>query len=284
MGQARRPAVVPSEGGRWARWPRSTAAQRAAQAAAQAVAASSSRCSPIAIFFGCSRSGLGTISESTPFSMLAVMLSGSTPLGTRNVRSKAPKVRSACAHVVPSSSCGRLRAPRTVRASFASSMSMSSVVSPGRSKVSTRSPPLTDTSTGGRNAEPRGKGAKGNEANGSLHSIFGGFLLSVSTRLLGGETLPLRVLRRVAGSVNPAKMNHVIEHEDDIGRGQCLDRELASDLGRRRPWRSPGAMLYADALEHRALLAPDAELQLARRAKAGDDSARAQLVEAFMPL
>jgi RNA polymerase sigma factor (sigma-70 family) len=79
-------------------------------------------------------------------------------------------------------------------------------------------------------------------------------------------------------------MNHVIEHEDDVGRGQRLDRELASDLGRPRPSRSPGAMRYADALEHRALLAPDAELQLARRAKAGDDSARAQLVEAFMPL
>jgi RNA polymerase sigma factor (sigma-70 family) len=73
-------------------------------------------------------------------------------------------------------------------------------------------------------------------------------------------------------------------HDDEIGRGQRLDRELASDLGRRRPARSPGAARYADELQERAGLAPEAELRLARRAKDGDDSARAQLVEAFMPL
>jgi RNA polymerase sigma factor (sigma-70 family) len=77
-------------------------------------------------------------------------------------------------------------------------------------------------------------------------------------------------------------MGHVSEH--DVDRGRRLDRELAADLGRAKPRRSAGAARYADELERRPGLAPEAEQRLAAEAKRGDAAARARLVEAFMPL
>ena len=75
------------------------------------------------------------------------------------------------------------------------------------------------------------------------------------------------------------------ELHDEINRGQALDRDLARDLGRAEPSRSAAVEGgYADALSRGAVLAPDAERELVLRAQAGDDAAKARLVEAFMPL
>lgn len=69
----------------------------------------------------------------------------------------------------------------------------------------------------------------------------------------------------------------------EISRGQQLDRDLARDLGRREPVRSAVAGAYIEELGRRRLLAPDVERRLVLAAKRGDPTARAQLVEAFMP-
>ena len=69
----------------------------------------------------------------------------------------------------------------------------------------------------------------------------------------------------------------------EIRRGQRLDRELARRLGRPEPERAaPGA--YVDSIDDRPPLAAPRERELVAAAKAGDAAARAQLVEAFMPL
>jgi RNA polymerase sigma factor (sigma-70 family) len=70
----------------------------------------------------------------------------------------------------------------------------------------------------------------------------------------------------------------------EISRGQRLDSELARDLGRREPTRSTTAGEYVDALHRRARRSQREERQLVMAAKNGDASARARLVEAFMPL
>jgi RNA polymerase sigma factor (sigma-70 family) len=76
----------------------------------------------------------------------------------------------------------------------------------------------------------------------------------------------------------------MIEREHDVDRGRRLDRELAADLGRTAPRRALGAARYADDLARRPGLAAAAEQRLALEAKRGDATARARLVEAFMPL
>src|SRR5918999_1820887 len=69
----------------------------------------------------------------------------------------------------------------------------------------------------------------------------------------------------------------------EIRRGQRLDRELARRLGRPEPDRAaPGA--YVDSIDDRPVLPAARERELVAAAKAGDPAARAQLVEAFMPL
>lgn len=71
----------------------------------------------------------------------------------------------------------------------------------------------------------------------------------------------------------------------EIARGQALDRDLARDLGRSEPGRAElAAGGYAASLASRPVLPPDAERDLVLRAKDGDADAKAQLVEAFMPL
>jgi RNA polymerase sigma factor (sigma-70 family) len=69
----------------------------------------------------------------------------------------------------------------------------------------------------------------------------------------------------------------------EIDRGRDLDRRLAEDLGRGRPSRTAGGG-YAAALESPRLLAPETERPLIAAAQAGHAVARAQLVEACMPL
>jgi hypothetical protein len=69
----------------------------------------------MAMAFGFIRSGLGTMSASTPLTRLAVMRSASTLFGSWMRRSNAPNGRSQCTTLEPSGSSGRLRSPRTVR-------------------------------------------------------------------------------------------------------------------------------------------------------------------------
>jgi RNA polymerase sigma factor (sigma-70 family) len=77
---------------------------------------------------------------------------------------------------------------------------------------------------------------------------------------------------------------HLIDLRDEIARGQRLDRDLAGDMGRRLPAPSAVGGAYIEALDRRAQLSEAAERRLVLAAKHGDDGARAQLVEAFMPL
>jgi RNA polymerase sigma factor (sigma-70 family) len=70
----------------------------------------------------------------------------------------------------------------------------------------------------------------------------------------------------------------------EVARAQRLDRVLAGDMGRRAPARSVVAGAYIEELGRRAQLSHDEERRLVLAAKAGDRAARAQLVEAFMPL
>ena len=70
----------------------------------------------------------------------------------------------------------------------------------------------------------------------------------------------------------------------EIARGQRLDRDLAGDLGRRVPDRSAVGGDYIQAWGRRRPLSEAAERRLVLAAKSGDRDARAQLVEAFMPL
>jgi RNA polymerase sigma factor (sigma-70 family) len=70
----------------------------------------------------------------------------------------------------------------------------------------------------------------------------------------------------------------------EVWRGQALDCELARDLGRAEPERRAGAGDYVERLVRRPVLPAAAERELVARALTGDLGARAQLVEAFMPL
>lgn len=70
----------------------------------------------------------------------------------------------------------------------------------------------------------------------------------------------------------------------EVARGQRLDRDLAGDIGRRAPTRGLVVGAYLEELGRRPRLAEADERRLVLAAKAGDRPARAQLVEAFMPL
>ncbi|HYF25097.1 MAG TPA: sigma-70 family RNA polymerase sigma factor [Baekduia sp.] len=69
----------------------------------------------------------------------------------------------------------------------------------------------------------------------------------------------------------------------ELERSQELDRRLADELGRPQPARA-GAGAAASLLTRGPLLDAHAERELVARAQAGDAGARAELVEAFLPL
>ena len=93
---------------------------------------------------------------------------------------------------------------------------------------------------------------------------------------------------------DPAVRTSSVEHDEQaerveelraqIARAQRLDRDLAGDMGRSAPVRSTVGGAYIDALGRRPPLSELAERRLVLAAKGGDRAARAQLVEAFMPL
>jgi RNA polymerase sigma factor (sigma-70 family) len=70
----------------------------------------------------------------------------------------------------------------------------------------------------------------------------------------------------------------------EIWRGQLLDRELAVELGRPEPSRTAGASGFVESLSQRPILPQATERALVLKAKDGDTTAKAHLVEAFMPL
>jgi RNA polymerase sigma factor (sigma-70 family) len=74
------------------------------------------------------------------------------------------------------------------------------------------------------------------------------------------------------------------ELQAELARAQRLDRDLAGDLGRHVPVRGAVAGAYIQTLGRRRQLTEAAERALVLAAKRGDRAARAQLVEAFMPL
>ncbi|HWV84635.1 MAG TPA: sigma-70 family RNA polymerase sigma factor [Capillimicrobium sp.] len=67
-------------------------------------------------------------------------------------------------------------------------------------------------------------------------------------------------------------------------RARAADRELAVALRRPSPAGAVVSPRYLEALDRRPILAPDAERALIATAQAGDPAARAQLVEAFLPV
>lgn len=76
-------------------------------------------------------------------------------------------------------------------------------------------------------------------------------------------------------------------HEElhaEIGRAGRLDRKLAHDLGRPAPDRTASSSDYVESLERRPILPAAMERELVVRAKEGDSAAKAQIIEAFMPL
>jgi DNA-directed RNA polymerase sigma subunit (sigma70/sigma32) len=74
------------------------------------------------------------------------------------------------------------------------------------------------------------------------------------------------------------------ELHGEVRRGRLLDRDLARGLGRPEPERVDSTQAYVGSLDRSPVLAPATERALLARAKAGDPAAKADLVEAFMPL
>jgi RNA polymerase sigma factor (sigma-70 family) len=70
----------------------------------------------------------------------------------------------------------------------------------------------------------------------------------------------------------------------EANRGRALDRELVDELEHRHSTTSALSSTYIHRLGQRARLPASAEARLIRAASAGDPNARAELVEAFLPL
>jgi RNA polymerase sigma factor (sigma-70 family) len=72
--------------------------------------------------------------------------------------------------------------------------------------------------------------------------------------------------------------------EREAGAGRLLDRALAEELGEVQPDLAPVTTGYLRDVGRRPPLPEADERALVAAAKAGDDAARAQLIEAFLPL
>lgn len=71
---------------------------------------------------------------------------------------------------------------------------------------------------------------------------------------------------------------------EEIARGRLLDQQLSYDLRRPETTRSLGDGSYVASLHRRPVMPQSSERRLVEAAKAGDRAARAQLIEAYMPL
>ncbi|MFP5327661.1 MAG: sigma-70 family RNA polymerase sigma factor, partial [Acidimicrobiia bacterium] len=84
--------------------------------------------------------------------------------------------------------------------------------------------------------------------------------------------------------LEPETIHEAEELQNEVWSGQLQDRDLARELGRPQPERSLGSGAYASSLRHRPVLPAATEERLLTAALSGDASARAELVEAYMPL
>ena len=88
-----------------------------------------------------------------------------------------------------------------------------------------------------------------------------------------------------AGDPQPNESHEAVEDlRGEMSRGQTLDHQLARDLGRPVTLRSISDGSYVASLGRRPTLPESTERRLVEAAKAGDGTARAQLIEAYMPL
>jgi RNA polymerase sigma factor (sigma-70 family) len=71
---------------------------------------------------------------------------------------------------------------------------------------------------------------------------------------------------------------------EEVDRGHADDRRLAHELGRPEPRRSTAPGGWIDSLPRRPALPDGLERELVARARSGDATARARLIEAYMPL
>jgi RNA polymerase sigma factor (sigma-70 family) len=71
---------------------------------------------------------------------------------------------------------------------------------------------------------------------------------------------------------------------EEIEEGHAADRRLAHQLGRPQPQRATAPGGWVDRLSRRPSLPESVERDLVSRAQSGDAQARAQLIEAYMPL
>jgi RNA polymerase primary sigma factor len=71
--------------------------------------------------------------------------------------------------------------------------------------------------------------------------------------------------------------------EREAGGQRALDRALAEELGEKLPNTAPVTVGYLRELDHRPILGEGALAELVATAKAGDRTARARLIEAFLP-
>jgi RNA polymerase sigma factor (sigma-70 family) len=83
-------------------------------------------------------------------------------------------------------------------------------------------------------------------------------------------------------STPDAKERHLLSA--GARRNRTLDRELARELGRPEPAGAEATSSYLSGIAGRPHLPAGRERELVARAQAGDAHARAQLVEAFLPL
>lgn len=72
--------------------------------------------------------------------------------------------------------------------------------------------------------------------------------------------------------------------EREAGGGRLLDRALAQELGEVQPDLAPVTTWYLRDLDRRPQLSGVEERDLVAAAKSGDEAARSQLIEAFLPL
>ena len=94
------------------------------------------------------------------------------------------------------------------------------------------------------------------------------------------------IIHGVAGlaDMSPLSAEEAELLETSVREGRLLDRELARELQRPQPAGDTRSSAYLQELGQRTPLPPALERQLLERAAAGDRAARAELVEAFVPL
>ena len=97
-----------------------------------------------------------------------------------------------------------------------------------------------------------------------------------------------QVAGEAAAEVTNGPATLTVEEREQLAtsspHARSLDRQLAERLARPEPVGRPATTRYLEELAERPTLPPRLEQELVAKAKAGDATARGQLVEAFLPL